>query len=65
MSTVATCPVCNSKAAVNEKDGAITYKAIQDEDALKKIGQLKKAMEKFKTRAEELEKELQELKLKQ
>lgn len=65
MSTVATCPVCNSKAAVKEKDGAITYKAIQDEDALKKIGQLKKAMEKFKTRAEELEKELQDLKLKQ
>ena len=38
------------------------YKAVQDEDVLKKVGQLKKAMQKFKEKAEALEKELAQLK---
>lgn len=62
MSTVATCPICGSKSSIKEKEGEITYEVIQNEDALKKIGQLKKAMEKFKAKAESLEKELQILK---
>lgn len=35
---------------------------MQDEEAFKKIGQMKKAMEKFKAKAEALEKELEQLK---
>ncbi len=35
---------------------------MQDEDAFNKIGQLKKAMQKFKDKAETLEKELAALK---
>ncbi|TDT45207.1 hypothetical protein CLV90_2292 [Maribacter spongiicola] len=62
MSTVAICPNCGSKSQIKEKDGIITYKAVQDEDAFKKIGQLKAAMQKFKTKAEKLEKELEAIK---
>ena len=54
MSKVAICPTCGSKSKIKEKDGEVTYKAIQDEEAFKKVGQMKKAMEKFKTKAEEL-----------
>lgn len=64
MSTVAICPNCGSKSQIKEKDGIITYKAVQDEDAFKKIGQLKAAMQKFKAKAEQLEKELKDLKSK-
>ena len=53
MSQVANCPTCGSKSL---------YTAVQDEEAFKKIGQLKKAMEKFKAKSEALEKELNELK---
>jgi hypothetical protein len=62
MSKVAICPTCGSKSKIKEKDGEVTYKAIQDEEAFKKVGQMKKAMEKFKTKAEELQKELDILK---
>lgn len=62
MSQVAHCPTCGSKSKTKEKEGEIVYEAIQDEEALRKIGQLKKSMEKFKEKAEELEKELKELK---
>lgn len=62
MSTIAKCPTCGSTSSIKEKEGITTYQAIQDEDALKKIGQLKKAMEKFKLKAEELELELAALK---
>lgn len=62
MSTIAKCPTCGSTSSIKEKEGITTYQAIQDEDALKKIGQLKKAMEKFKLKAEELELELATLK---
>jgi len=62
MSKVAICPTCGSKSKIKEKDGVVTYKAIQDEEAFKKVGQMKKAMEKFKTKAEELQKELDILK---
>ncbi len=65
MSTVAFCPTCGSKSRIKEKNGETTYAAVQDDEAFKKIGQLKKAMEKFKTKAEGLEKELEALKAKQ
>ncbi|WP_289062958.1 hypothetical protein [uncultured Zobellia sp.] len=64
MSQVATCPTCGSKSRVKEKEGVVSYQAVQDEEAFKKIGQMKKAMEKFKKKAEELEQELEALKLK-
>lgn len=65
MSQVAICPTCNGKTKIKEKEGVITYEAIQDEELIKKIEQLKKAMQKVKTKAEALEKEIQELKSKQ
>ena len=64
MSQVGICPNCGSKSKIKEKNGVVTYEAVQDDEALKKIGQLKNAMEKFKTKAEALEKELAELKSK-
>ncbi len=65
MSTVAICPTCGSKSRIKEKDGETIYSAVQDDEAFKKIGQLKKAMEKFKTKAEALEKELEAIKARQ
>lgn len=62
MSDVRTCPTCGGKAKYKEKDGIQTYTKVEDEDAFKKIGQLKKAMQKFKDKAERLELELAELK---
>lgn len=62
MSDVSLCPTCGSKSKIKEKNGAVTYQAVQDEDAFKKIGQLKNAMQKFKEKAEKLEKELEALK---
>ncbi|MDO6473291.1 hypothetical protein [Maribacter sp. 1_MG-2023] len=62
MGKVEACPKCGSKSQIKEKDGIITYKAVQDKDAFKKIGQLKTAMQKFKAKAEQLEKELKGLK---
>ncbi|MCK0189846.1 hypothetical protein [Arenibacter sp. F20364] len=62
MSQVADCPTCGSKSKINKSNGETTYKAIQDDEVFKKVGQLKKAMEKFKARAEVLEKELKTLK---
>lgn len=62
MSQVTECPTCGGQSKIAEKEGKITYLAIQDEEALKKIAQLKKAMEKGKAKAERLEKELAESK---
>lgn len=59
MSQVSICPKCGSKSRIKETDGVISYQAIQDEEAFIKIGQLKKAMTKFKEKAEALEKELE------
>ena len=64
MSQVASCPTCGSKSKIKEVNGETTYQAIQDEEVFIKIDQLKKAMEKFKLKAEALEKELTELKSK-
>ena len=63
MSDVKICPTCGAKAKFKIKEGINTYAAVQDEDAFKKIGQLKKAMQNFKDKADALEKELAELKL--
>ena len=65
MSQVAICPTCGSKSKIKERNGEVFYQAVQDEEAFKKVGQLKKAMEKFKARAEALEKELETLKTQQ
>lgn len=61
MSTVVKCPTCGSNAKIKEKEANITYHVVQNEEAFKKIGQLKKVMEKFKAKAEQLEKELETL----
>lgn len=62
MSQIASCPTCGSKSKTSSQDGATIYRAVQDEEAFKKIGQLKKAMQKFKEKAERLENELATLK---
>tara|TARA_R110002073_G_scaffold335987_1_gene529762 strand:+ start:30626 stop:30820 length:195 start_codon:yes stop_codon:yes gene_type:complete len=62
MSQVSNCPTCGGKSRIKENKGAISYQALQDEEVLKKVSQLKKAMETFKTKAEALEKELQTFK---
>ncbi|SFW60440.1 hypothetical protein [Cellulophaga fucicola] len=62
MSKVAKCPTCGSNSKIKEIDGKISYEAVQDDEAFKKIGQLKKAMEKFKAKAEQLQEELEILK---
>jgi hypothetical protein len=62
MSQVANCPTCGSKSKIKEIDGHTVYTAVQDEEAFKKIGQLKKAMEKFKSKSEALELQLTTLK---
>lgn len=64
MSDVRTCPTCGAKAKYKVKDQEETFTTVQDVEAFKKVGQMKKAMEKFKSKAEALEKELEELKLK-
>jgi len=64
MSEVAKCPTCGSHSRIKVKDGHTVYKAVQDEEAFKKIQQIKKAMEKFKSKAEALQTELDELKSK-
>ena len=62
MSDVRTCPTCGGKAKYKEKEGVVTFTKVEDEVAFKKIGQLKKAMTKYKEKAEALELELKELK---
>ncbi|SDS32017.1 hypothetical protein SAMN05216503_2681 [Polaribacter sp. KT25b] len=62
MSQVEICPTCGSKSKIKEKEGNTIYTAVHDDEAFKKIGQMKKAMEKFKLKAETLEKELAALK---
>ena len=58
MSDIKTYPTCGAKAKYKIKDTVETFEAVQDEEVLKKVGQLKKAMQKFKEKAEALEKEL-------
>lgn len=62
MSQVSNCPTCGGKSKIKETKGAISYTALQDEEVLKKVSQLKKAMETFKAKADKLEKELIALK---
>jgi len=62
MSNVVNCPTCGAKAKVREKDGVTTYVGLTDEEKGKKIQQLKRAMIKFKEKAQKLEKELEALK---
>ncbi|WP_299110106.1 hypothetical protein [uncultured Winogradskyella sp.] len=64
MSQVSNCPTCGGKSKIKELNSVISYQSLQDEELIKKVGQLKKAMQKFKEKAEALEKELEELKSK-
>ncbi|NRS90135.1 hypothetical protein HNQ02_003072 [Flavobacterium sp. 7E] len=64
MSQVAVCPTCGGNSKIKEVNGETTYQAIQNDELLKKVGQLKNAMEKFKLKAEALEKELEAFKSK-
>ncbi|WNJ17046.1 hypothetical protein [Pontibacter sp. G13] len=65
MSQVSICPTCGSKAKIKEQGGAITYQAVQDEEAFQKVGQLKKALQTFKSKVERLELEIETLKSRQ
>lgn len=56
MSKVSNCPTCGGKSRKKENNGAISYLSLQDQELIKKVSQLKKAMEKFKAKAEKLEK---------
>ncbi|MBJ2175170.1 hypothetical protein JBL43_13030 [Aureibaculum sp. A20] len=62
MSDVANCPTCGGKSKIKVTNGETTFKAVQDDELIKKVGQLKNAMQKFKEKAEALEKELAEMK---
>ncbi len=62
MSLVAKCPTCGGNSKIKESNGTTTYQAIPDDELIKKVGQLKKAMENFKAKAEALEKEIEALK---
>ncbi len=62
MSQVSNCPTCGGKSKIKETNGSISYQSLQDEELIKKVSQLKKAMETFKAKAEKLEKELASLK---
>lgn len=48
---------------IKEANGEVAYQAIQDNELLKKVGQLKKAMQTFKEKVEALEKKLTEFKI--
>ncbi|WP_298497693.1 hypothetical protein [uncultured Algibacter sp.] len=62
MSKVSICPTCGSKSKIKEENGIVSYEAIQEDEVFKKVSQLKKAMEKFKTKAEDLEKQIETIK---
>ena len=62
MSQVAVCPTCGNNSKIKEVNGEVVFQSIQDEELVKKISQLKNAMEKFKSKAEALEKELEAFK---
>jgi hypothetical protein len=62
MSNVVNCPTCGAKSEYKEKDGQSFYVGLTDEKKGKKIQQLKKAMIKFREKANALEKELEHFK---
>jgi|GEM_PF-789907 len=64
MSKIALCPTCHGKAKIkaDRQTGETSYSAIQDEEAFKKIGQLKKALQKSMEKAKALEEELAAIK---
>lgn len=61
MSDVRICPTCQARAIYKEgkTEGSPTYTAIQDDEALRKVAQLKQAFDKIKARCDELEEELE------
>ena len=62
MSVLKTCPTCGAKAKYSELKGVNAYKAVQNDELYIKIEQLNKAAQRFKDKAELLEKEIQILK---
>jgi len=62
MSDIKSCPTCGAKAKYKVRDTVETFDAVQDDEVFKKVGQLKQVMQKFKQKAEALEKELETLK---
>lgn len=61
MSAITICPTCGGKSKVKNVKGTISYQAMQDEEAFQKIQQLKKAMQKWKDKAENLEQRLTDM----
>ena len=60
MSKIAICPTFGSKAQIRGTGKSVTYETLQDDLLIKKVEQLKKAMQKHKEKAEQLEKQLDE-----
>ena len=60
MSNVATCPTCGSKAKIKATGESVTYETLQDDQLIEKVEQLKKAMQNYKEKAEQIEKLLKE-----
>ena len=60
MSKVASCPTCGSKSKIKEANNKTIYQTLQDDYLVKKVGQMKKAMQKYKEQAEQLKKQLEE-----
>lgn len=60
MTDVRQCPTCGGRAKykLNPDTQEETYKAVQDEEAFKKIAQVKKALEKSLAKCKALEAEI-------
>jgi len=62
MSQASQCPTCGGASKIKEKDGKIMYQAVEDDEAFKKVVQLKKVIQKLKGEVKTLEKQLRDLK---
>lgn len=64
MTDVRQCPTCGARAKykLDAETQAETYKALQDEEAFKKIAQVKKALEKSLAKCKALEAEISKYK---
>lgn len=62
MSTVVPCPTCGAKTHIKQNPEKTIYTAIQDEEAFKKVWQLKAMLGKLQEENKTLKQELEALK---